>query len=447
MKKLICAVILSALILTPCFADELSLTLTDSVAVFRSYIGNKNSVMLDLRPEAAYMGWKLDNAARGGHVAGALDFPFSWLALADPAKLDEILTQKGVSEGKTVILYGASSLDNDDGKKLLAALEAKKIKRVVLFTLPASQWTADDSIPLYAYPNYKYLVYPEWLKTLMDGGKPENYDGRKFKVFEASWGEEKVSYLNGHIPGSVHINTDEFEEGPIWNQLPDERLKAAVEANGITKDTLVIIYSTTANMAAARIAWILMYCGVEDVRLLDGGFNAWKSAGYEVSTESTPKSPVKDFGAEFPGRKELVINTDDAKKILADPNGRLVSIRSWAEHLGETSGYGWLERKGRIPGDVWGHSGPDSQTLPDFENIDGTMRNGLELTAMWDEWGIHPENNIATFCGTGWRAAEVNIEFVVLGWPNITLYDGGWCEWSNDPENPVEYGDDKPRFK
>ena len=45
----------------------------------------------------------------------------------------------------------------------------------------------------------------------MDGGKPENYDGRPFKVFEASWGEEKTSYVNGHIPGSIHINTDDFE--------------------------------------------------------------------------------------------------------------------------------------------------------------------------------------------------------------------------------------------
>ncbi|MBR1672766.1 MAG: sulfurtransferase, partial [Fretibacterium sp.] len=248
-------------------------------------------------------------------------------------------------------------------------------------------------------------------------------------------------------PGTTHINTDEFEEGPIWNQLSDDRLKAAMEANGITKDTLVVLYSAVQNMAAARIAWILMYCGVEDVRLLDGGFDAWKRAGLPVVTESTPKTPVKDFGGKVPARPELVIDTAAAKGILADPNGRLVSIRAWAEQLGETSGYGWLDRKGRIAGDVWGHSGPDSQSLPDFENVDGTMRNGAEIAALWDEWGIHPENRIATYCGTGWRAAEVNFNFYVLGWPDVVLYDGGWCEWSNDPANPVEYGEQKPQFK
>ena len=446
MKRILCTIVLSALMLTPCFADEVPLTVTDSLAVFRAYIGNSESVMLDLRPEPAYQGWKLDGALRGGHVAGAMDFPISWLGLMDEAKLDEVLSQKGVTSGKTVVLYGAEKLDGE-GQKLLAALGRKGVKRVVLFNAPALSWTADETIPMYSYPKYYLYVYPEWLKSLMDGGKPENYDGRTFKVFEASWGEEKTSYVNGHIPGSIHINTDDFEEGPIWNRLSDERLKAAMEMYGITKDTLVVLYSTTANMAAARIAWILMYYGVEDVRLLDGGFNAWKNTGLPVSTESTPKEPVKDFGGNVPANKELIIDTEEAKAVIADTNGRLVSIRAWAEQIGETSGYAWLERKGRISGDVWGHSGPDSQTLPDFENVDGTMRNYIEITRIWDEWGIHPENNVATFCGTGWRAAEVNFDFYVLGWPHISLYDGGWCEWSNDPANPVQFGDQKPQYK
>ena len=189
MRKVISALFVSMLLITPCFAEGVSLTVTDSVAVFRSYIGNADSVMLDLRPEAAYMGWRLDGAVRGGHVAGAVDFPVSWLKLADDEKLDDILTQKGVSEGKTVILYGADKIDS----RLLDGLARKNVKRAVLFTLPASKWTSDETIPMYSYPNYRLLVYPEWLKALMDGKTPENYDGRPFKVFEASWGEEKTS--------------------------------------------------------------------------------------------------------------------------------------------------------------------------------------------------------------------------------------------------------------
>ena len=353
MKRFLFVLALALLALTPVWA-ETPVTAVDSVEVFRSYVGNLDVVMLDLRLEAAYQGWKLNGAARGGHVAGAMDFPLSWLPLLDDAKLGEVLSQKGVAAGKTVVLYGAEKVD----ERLVAALNKKGVKRVVLFTLPSSRWTTDETIPMVSYPRYQLYVYPEWLKSLMDGGKPDNYDGRPFKVFECSWGEEKIAYLNGHIPGSVHINTDEFEEGPIWNQLSDERLRAAVAVNGITKDTLVVLYSAVQNMAAARIAWILMYCGVEDVRLLDGGFNAWKRAGLPIATESTPKTLAKEFGGKLPAHPELVIDTAAAKSILADPNGRLVSIRSWPEQIGETSGYGWLDRKGRIPGDVWGTAAP-----------------------------------------------------------------------------------------
>lgn len=38
-------------------------------------------------------------------------------------------------------------------------------------------------------------------------------------------------------------------------------------------------------ITATRAAAILMYAGVEDVRLLDGGFGAWVSAGYEIEME------------------------------------------------------------------------------------------------------------------------------------------------------------------
>jgi 3-mercaptopyruvate sulfurtransferase SseA len=27
-----------------------------------------------------------------------------------------------------------------------------------------------------------------------------------------------------------------------------------------------------------------------------------------------------------------------------------------------------------------------------------------------------------------------------MGWPNVSVYDGGWFEWSNDPLNPYETG-------
>jgi thiosulfate/3-mercaptopyruvate sulfurtransferase len=128
----------------------------------------------------------------------------------------------------------------------------------------------------------------------------------------------------------------------------------------------------------------------------------------------------------------------EAKELLKDPNGCLVSIRSWAEQIGETSGYSYIKPKGRIPGDVWGHD------IKDYRNIDQTMRNAAEIQAFWKEWGITPDKKIAFYCGTGWRAAEVWFYAYVMGWPNISVYDGGWYEWSSDKNNPIETGEQKP---
>ena len=69
------------------------------------------------------------------------------------------------------------------------------------------------------------------------------------------------------------------------------------------------------------------------------------------------------------------------------------------------------------------------------------MRSSQEIYDMWAEEGIDPSNNLAFYCGTGWRAAEVLFYADVMGLENISLYDGGWNEWSMDPSNPVETGE------
>ena len=49
-------------------------------------------------------------------------------------------------------------------------------------------------------------------------------EGKKVKIVEASWGEEKESYAKGHVPTSIHINTDTVEPPPAWMLASDERV-------------------------------------------------------------------------------------------------------------------------------------------------------------------------------------------------------------------------------
>ncbi|WP_227762119.1 rhodanese-like domain-containing protein [Zhaonella formicivorans] len=399
----------------------------------KTKLDDKDFVIVDIRDEAAYIGWALDGLERGGHIRGAVDFPYPWLKKMNKQTLTDTLKTKGITADKNIVIY---DVDKGNSEAMAGALKELGYKNIYIYKGGASEWAKNKDLPMESLPNYSKLVHPAWVNDLINGKNPETYPGKGYKLFEVSWGQGE-DYKKGHIPGAVHINTDEVESEPLWNRLSDKELEKMLLNNGITHDTTVVLYSADTT-PAARVALIMMYMGVEDVRILNGGFEAWKNAGFEIETGSNPKKPVTDFGKPTPAHPEYIIDMPEAKELLKDPNGCLVSIRSWAEQIGETSGYSYIKPKGRIPGDVWGHD------IKDYRNIDQTMRNAAEIQAFWKEWGITPDKKIAFYCGTGWRAAEVWFYAYVMGWPNISVYDGGWYEWSSDKNNPIETGEQKP---
>ena len=122
-------------------------------------------------------------------------------------------------------------------------------------------------------------------------------------------------------------------------------------------------------------ALILRYAGVDDVRLLDGGYDWWVRYGLPLETVLRAAASVQDFGVQIPLRPEVIVDIDEAKQIIADPDGAaLVSIRTWREHIGNVSGYNYIGPAGRIKGDVWGNCGSDAYHMQHYRNIDNTMR-------------------------------------------------------------------------
>jgi molybdopterin synthase sulfurtransferase len=392
-------------------------------------------LVVDTRSNDAFNGWPLDGVKRGGHIKGAVDFSANWLNVADDKKdekLKALLKSKGMTPNKQIVLYDANG---KDANNVASFLRKQGFNQIYEYDVKA--WAANKDLPLESYPNYKMLVPPSAVNDIIKNSN----SGKTYKIFETSWGDEAKDYKAGHIPGAVHINTDEVEEGPVWNRLKDNQLKKFALKNGITKDTTVVLYGSD-SMPAFRVAAILKYMGVNDVRVLNGGFASWKNEGYQIETKVNSKQAIDSFGTTVPSNPNYIIDMPEAKKILADnqKNSYLVDIRSWDEFIGKTSGYDYIKPKGRPAGSVWGHAGSDSSHLEDFRNIDNTMRNGSEILMMWKKDGIDPDKKLAFYCGTGWRAAEVLFYADVMGLKHISLYDGGWNEWSMNPSNPVETG-------
>jgi thiosulfate/3-mercaptopyruvate sulfurtransferase len=73
----------------------------------------------------------------------------------------------------------------------------------------------------------------------------------------------------------------------------------------------------------------------------------------------------------------------------------------------------------------------------DFQDASGAMLPAVEIEAMWACNGIRRGQRTVFYCGTGWRASLAFFYAWLMGWDDIAVFDGGWCEWSRAAGNPV----------
>lgn len=166
------------------------------------------------------------------------------------------------------------------------------------------------------------------------------------------------------------------------------------------------------------------------MRIIDGGMTAWCVEKYPLQTSANIATPEREFGAPVPLRPEIIYDRAQVKEIINKSDANLVSIRTWEEYIGKTSGYSYIRKKGCIPGSTWGHGGTGTYRIEHFRNPDNTFRSYKEIESIWEEWGISRRQNNCYFCGTGWRASEAFFAAMLMAWPSISVYDGGWLEWS-----------------
>ena len=139
----------------------------------------------------------------------------------------------------------------------------------------------------------------------------------------------------------------------------------------------------------ARAALVLLYAGVQDLRWLEGGIEAWKAGGYELETEPRTPVPALDHSvALIPAHPEYLADISQVRLGLADPNTVDACVRTWEEYTGQTSGYCYIQARGRIPGSVWaGEPGFEDRQYPLGEPPGHTARRCQEIARLWREPG------------------------------------------------------------
>ena len=235
-------------------------------------------------------------------------------------------------------------------------------------------------------------------------------------------------FAQGHIPGAVHF--DLF--GLSLIDTSDAPLKAFMhmihhifELRGVSESKEVVVYENNSGMRAARALWFLDYFGHPNARMLDGGMQAWKAAGFAATTGVT--SP-KGAGFKISERREVLATADDVLQSLNRKDVSILDTRSRAEYLGTQLR---AARGGAIPG---------ATHIEWTDNLDtaGKFKPDAELKAMYSRAGITPDKEVISYCQGGYRAAHSYVALRLIGFPKIRNYIGSWKEWGDRADLPIE---------
>jgi thiosulfate/3-mercaptopyruvate sulfurtransferase len=207
-------------------------------------------------------------------------------------------------------------------------------------------------------------------------------------------------------------------------------LQAKAQSFGINPDSLVVVYDDKGGAQASRAWWTLRWAGFDNVRILDGGLQAWLEAGHAISQDPAP-APGGGTITLSPGHLRT-IEADEAAAIAHE--GVLLDTRGKAAYVGAPQEPG-KPATGHIPGAL---SAPATDALAD----DGRFKSGEELRAYFAALGANDVQQIGVYCGSG-NAAAHSIAALSATGLEAALYVGSWSAWSADPARPAAIGEER----
>jgi len=236
------------------------------------------------------------------------------------------------------------------------------------------------------------------------------------------------------IPGalSVHLATD-FSGKPTKTSgkrpLPEIMdLQANARRWGVNPGSTVVVYDNTGGAQASRAWWTLRWAGFAHVRILDGGFAAWKAAGHPVSHAHVEAADKAGVVVLTPGHMPT-LTASQAAALARE--GVLLDARGRAAYLGEAGKAG----TGHIPGAL---SAPSGDNL----TPDGAFQSEADLRARFAALGAGGAHKVGVYCGSGNAAAHAVAALSVAG-IEAPLYVGSWTAWVTDPSRPAATGPDR----
>jgi thiosulfate/3-mercaptopyruvate sulfurtransferase len=273
------------------------------------------------------------------------------------------------------------------------------------------------------------LISAAELARLIDAGGPVTILDVRWRLDEP---DGRPTYLRGHVPGAVYVSLeDELSDHSVTRRgrhpLPSGRsVQAAARRWGVRAGVPTVVYDDWNRAGSARAWWVLTAAGIADVRILDGGLEAWRSGGGSLPTGGVEPSPG-----------DATVTHDDLY------NGALPTLTAQQVHDVDLLDARAPERfRGDVePIDpVAGHI-PGAKNLPSGAvlNADGTFLTHDAIAQLLAARGVD-DSKVGAYCGSGVTAAVTVAALAATGY-QAALFPGSWSQWSSEPHNPVARGD------
>jgi thiosulfate/3-mercaptopyruvate sulfurtransferase len=270
---------------------------------------------------------------------------------------------------------------------------------------------------------------------------------------------ERELYEEGHIPNAIHLGescNDFFREeleipgvGVVgeFNVPSVEDLEKRLSEVGIRMDKTILFYDAAKPsedvpglyglMAGYAFVpfWYMEWLGHKDVRVLDGGIEAWIAEGLPLETKIN-KLPPSNFKANVV--KNRLATTEDVLKIAkGELKAQLIDNRTPDEFLGRVKAPSpavaeKIKRAGRIPNTI--RNIPHSYIYINPPN-DFRLRPLYQLNRLYQ--GLNKEEWTVFYCVTGTRSSLNYFVARLLGFKNPALYHDSWIVWGNNETLPV----------
>jgi thiosulfate/3-mercaptopyruvate sulfurtransferase len=280
--------------------------------------------------------------------------------------------------------------------------------------------------PVAGFARPELLASTEWLAEHL--GRSEL---RILDVRSRPDGTGRQVFTGGHIPGSAHVDwvadlVDRDDTGQAYLLAGPEQVAGALGRAGIADGTTIVVYDDTLALYASRVWWSLRAYGFDSVRILDGGFAAWQREGRPVSHADIAPPP----GVFTPrAQLRLRLTTSDVRALLGSPDVMLLDARAPAEYRGLE---GNSRRLGHIPGAV------NVPVAAMAEAGTQRLRPAYELRDQLHRANVTRGRRMICYDGGGVSATKLAFVLTLLGHEDVAVYDGGWTEWGDRLDLPVD---------